>query len=34
LPKVLAASNAGTHSQSTEPSGATNAPVWQLDKNA
>ncbi len=34
LPKMLGASNAGTHSQSTEPSGATSAPVWQSERNA
>ena len=34
LPKTLGESNAGRHSQSTEPSGATSAPVWQSDRNA
>ena len=34
LPKTLGESNRGTHSQSTEPSGATNAPVWQSDRKA
>ena len=34
LPNTLGESNAGTHSQSTEPSGATRAPVWQSDRNA
>ena len=34
LPKVLGESKAGTHSQSTEPSGATSAPVWQSERNA
>ena len=32
LPNTLGASNRGTHSQSTPPSRATNAPVWQSDK--
>ena len=34
LPKMLGESNRGTHNQSIDPSGATNAPVWQLDRNA
>ena len=34
LPNALGASNAGTQSQSTDPSGATRAPVWQFDRNA
>ena len=34
LPKTLGESNAGTHSQSTDPSGATSAPVWQLERKA
>ena len=34
LPKVLGLSNRGTHNQSTDPSGATSAPVWQFDRNA
>src|SRR4051794_31204116 len=34
LPKTLGASKRGTHSQSTAPSGATSAPVWQSDRNA
>jgi hypothetical protein len=34
LPNTLGESNRGTHNQSTEPSAATNAPVWQFDKNA
>jgi hypothetical protein len=34
LPKLLALSKRGTHSQSTDPSGATSAPVWQFDRNA
>jgi hypothetical protein len=33
-PKTLGASKRGTHSQSIVPSGATRAPVWQLDRNA
>ncbi len=33
LPNTLCESNRGTHSQSTPPSGATRAPVWQLDRN-
>ncbi len=33
-PNTLGASKLGTHSQSTEPSGATSAPVWQSDRNA
>ena len=31
---MLGASNRGTQSQSIAPSGATSAPVWQLDRNA
>ncbi len=34
LPKTLGESKRGTHSQSTEPSGATSAPVWQSDRKA
>ena len=34
LPKTLGESNAGTHSQSIAPSGATSAPVWQFERNA
>ena len=34
VPNTLGESNRGTHSQSTEPSGATSAPVWQSDRNA
>ena len=34
LPNELGESNAGAHSQSTEPSGATRAPVWQSERNA
>ena len=34
LPKTLGESNRGTHSQSTPPSGATRAPVWQSDRKA
>jgi len=34
LPKTLGLSNLGTQSQSTEPSGATRAPVWQFERNA
>src|SRR3954452_454774 len=34
LPKMLGESNRGTHSQSTEPSGATRAPVWQSERKA
>jgi hypothetical protein len=34
LANTLGASKQGTHSQSTEPSGATSAPVWQSDRNA
>jgi hypothetical protein len=33
-PNTLGESKRGTHNQSTVPSAATNAPVWQLDKNA
>ena len=32
LPKTLGESNFGTHSQSTEPSKPTSAPVWQFDR--
>ena len=31
---MLGESNAGTHNQSTDPSGATSAPVWQSERNA
>src|SRR5262245_48775941 len=34
LPKMLGESNDGVHSQSTAPSGAISAPVWQFDRNA
>ena len=34
LPNTLGESKRGTHSQSTEPSGATRAPVWQSDRKA
>jgi hypothetical protein len=34
LANTLGASKRGTHSQSTDPSGATRAPVWQFDRNA
>jgi hypothetical protein len=33
-PNTLAESKRGTHSQSTVPSSATSAPVWQLDRKA
>src|SRR3954447_11292256 len=33
-PKTLGASKLGTHSQSTDPSGAIRAPVWQFERNA
>src|SRR5262245_4685788 len=33
LPKMLGESKRGTQSQSTEPSGAMRAPVWQSDRN-
>ena len=33
-PEHTGESKRGTHNQSTVPSAATNAPVWQLDKNA
>src|SRR5262249_30874690 len=33
LPNTDGESEAGRHSQSTDPSGATSAPVWQLDRN-
>ena len=33
-PNRLGESNRGTHSQSTVPSGATSAPVWQLERKA
>ena len=32
--KTLGASNRGTHNQSTPPSGATSAPVWQSERKA
>ena len=34
LVNTLGESKRGTHSQSIEPSGATSAPVWQLERNA
>ena len=34
LPNTLGASNDGMQSQSTAPSGATSAPVWQFERNA
>ena len=34
LPKMLGESKRGTQSQSIEPSGATSALVWQLERNA
>ena len=34
LANTLGASKRGTHSQSTEPSGAMRAPVWQSDRKA
>src|SRR5215218_671323 len=34
LAKMLGESKRGTHSQSTDPSGATRAPVWQSDRKA
>ena len=34
LPKTLGESKRGTHSQSTAPSGAISAPVWQSDRKA
>ena len=34
VPKTLGESKRGTHSQSIAPSGATSAPVWQLERNA
>ena len=34
VPNTLGESKRGTHSQSIAPSGATSAPVWQLDRNA
>ena len=34
VPNTLGESKAGTHSQSTAPSGAISAPVWQSDRNA
>jgi hypothetical protein len=34
LPNTLGESKLGTHSQSTAPSGATRAPVWQSDRKA
>src|SRR4051794_18466771 len=33
-PNTLGESKLGTQSQSTEPSGATSAPVWQFDRKA
>ena len=33
-PNTLGESNRGTHSQSTVPSAATSAPVWQLERKA
>ena len=33
-PKTLGESKRGTHSQSTDPSGATSALVWQLERKA
>ena len=34
LPKTLGESKRGTQSQSTAPSGAISAPVWQSDRKA
>ena len=34
VPKTLGESKRGTQSQSIDPSGATSAPVWQLDRKA
>ena len=34
VPNTLGESKRGTQSQSIEPSGATSAPVWQLDRKA
>src|SRR3954452_2639318 len=34
LPKTLGESKLGTQSQSIAPSGATRAPVWQLERKA
>jgi hypothetical protein len=34
VPNTLGESKRGTQSQSIDPSGATNALVWQLDRNA
>src|SRR5256885_13892182 len=34
VPNTLGESKRGTHSQSIAPSGATNAPVWQLEMKA
>ena len=34
VPNTLGESKRGTHSQSTAPSGATSAPVWQFDRKA
>ena len=34
VPNTLGESKRGTQSQSIAPSGATSAPVWQLDRNA
>src|SRR3954471_4146997 len=33
-PNTLGESKLGTHSQSSDPSDATSAPVWQFDRNA
>ena len=33
-PNTLGESNRGTHSQSTDPSGATSALVWQFERKA
>ena len=34
VPNTLGESKRGTQSQSIDPSGATSAPVWQLDRKA
>ena len=34
LPNTLGESKRGTQSQSIAPSGATSAPVWQLERKA
>ena len=34
LPKMLGESKLGTQSQSTDPSGAIRAPVWQFERKA